>query len=108
MANFGPLEIFILLAFWLAPSILVARYADRKGHSFTAFLVLGLLASWVISLVVAIVVPDRGDGAAQRVTGPPESASRLDQLQKLTDLHVAGTLSDDEFEAEKVRILNEA
>jgi hypothetical protein len=101
------LEIFILLIFWIAPSFFVARYAERKGHSFVAFLVLGVVASWVISLVVATVVPDRGDVAAYTTTRPPESTSHLDDLQKLTDLRIAGTLSDDEFEAEKARILDE-
>lgn len=108
MANFGPLEVLVLLIFWIGLSFLVARFAERKGQSFVAFLVLGLVASWVISLIVALVVPERGDVEVQTVGGPAEPPKRLEELQKLTELRTAGSLSDDEFEAEKARILKQA
>jgi len=57
---------------------------------------------------VALVVPDRGDVEVQTVEGPAEPPKRLEELQKLTELRTAGSLSDDEFEAEKARILKQA
>ena len=44
----------------------------------------------------------------QAATPPPtsETPDRIDQLQKLTALRDAGVLSEDEFEAEKRRIMN--
>jgi hypothetical protein len=38
---------------------------------------------------------------------PPPAAeeSDLDQLQKLADLHASGALTDEEFEAEKAKIM---
>jgi hypothetical protein len=39
--------------------------------------------------------------------GHPASAERLDELEKLGQLHRQGVLSDDEFAAEKARILDE-
>ncbi len=43
---------------WLIPAWLVARYAEAKGHSFAGFLVAGLLVSWALSLIVALVLQD--------------------------------------------------
>ena len=48
--------------------------------------------------------PDPTAGAP----GPGGGAkSRLDQLQQLADLHDRGVLNDDEFAAEKAKILSE-
>jgi len=102
MSNIGPLEIFIIVAIWIVPSYLVARYAKSKGHSFAGFLILGLVVGWWISLIVALVVADRTE-ATGRGESPPRD--RLDELQKLTTLKDAGTLSSHEFEVEKARIL---
>src|SRR3954451_6775495 len=101
MPNVGPLEIFIILILWILPSYLVARYAERKGHSFAGYLIFGLVIGWVISLIVALIVEDR----TQR---KPAGGDRLGELQRLTELKDAGTLSSDEFEAEKARILSDS
>jgi hypothetical protein len=101
MPNIGPLEIFIILVFWILPSYLVARYAERKGHSFAGYLILGLVIGWLISLIVALIAPDRTESH-------PVSVDRLGELQKLTELKNAGTLSSDEFEVEKARILSQS
>jgi hypothetical protein len=74
----------------------IARYAEKKGQSFILFLLLGLLVSPIISLIVALFIDER-----------PTGGERLDQLQKLTELRDAGTLSPEEFEVEKARILAE-
>jgi hypothetical protein len=42
-----PFDFIVILAL-LLPSFFVARYAERKGQSFAAFLILGLLGSRVI------------------------------------------------------------
>ena len=77
----------------------IARYAEGKGQSFIGFLLLGVLVSPIISLIVALVIDDRAPSRA--------GSDHLDQLQKLTELREAGTLSPEEFEAEKARILAE-
>ncbi|MCC6755293.1 MAG: SHOCT domain-containing protein [Solirubrobacterales bacterium] len=41
----------------------------------------------------------------QAATGPAVGASRLDQLEQLGRLKEAGLLDDEEFAAEKTRIL---
>jgi hypothetical protein len=55
----GVLLVLVLAALWLLPSWLVAAYARRKGYSFALFLLLGLIVSWVLALLVALVLRDR-------------------------------------------------
>jgi hypothetical protein len=93
----GALEPVIIILIWIVPAVLIARYAQRKGHSFAVFLLIGLLISWVVSGIAALLVSDR--------RAPP--TDRLEQLKKLTELREAGTLTDQEFEAEKARIMEE-
>jgi hypothetical protein len=87
----------VLFIPYLLASWAIARYAARKGQSFAGFLLLGLLISPIISLIVALVIEDR------TLAG----GDRIEQLQKITDLRDAGTLSPQEFETEKARILAE-
>ena len=53
------LALVVFVAFWLLPSFLIARWAAKKGHSFTLILILGVLLSPVISLVVTVWLSDR-------------------------------------------------
>jgi hypothetical protein len=101
----GLLELVIIILIWIAPSVLIAKYAERKGHSFAGFLLLGLLISWVVSGIAAMLVADRR--VPQPGVAAPPAGDPLDQLQKLTELREAGTLTDQEFEAEKARILGQ-
>jgi putative oligomerization/nucleic acid binding protein len=101
----GPLEVVIVILAWIAPAVLVAKYAESKGQSFAAFLLIGLLVSWVVSAVAALVVTDRRVPQPVVVTGAP--ADPLDQLKTLTELREAGTLTDQEFETEKARIMGQ-
>lgn len=71
----GPLEAFVLLFIYLLPAWLVARYAARKGQSFGLFLLLGLLVSWIISLIVALVAEDKGTAAQGAAPEPHEQRS---------------------------------
>lgn len=98
----GPVEVFVILAIYILPSVLVARYAANKGHSFAVFLIVSLLFSWLIALIIAVVMQDKTKQVAQG------SHDHLDSLQKITELRDAGTLSPDEFEAEKARILRDS
>jgi hypothetical protein len=95
----------VAAAIYVVPAFLVARYAANKGHSYGIFLVLGLLVSWLISLLVALAVDDRN--RPRQVVMEPGPDDHLDRLKKLTELRDAGTLSSEEFEAEKARILAE-
>jgi len=99
----GPVEAFIIIFVWIAPAVLIAKYAESKGQSFAAFLLIGLLVSWVVSAIAALLVTDRRVPQPVVVTGTPPDP--LEQLKTLTELREAGTLTDQEFEAEKARIL---
>jgi hypothetical protein len=99
----GPLEVVIIILVWIVPAVLIARYADRKGHSFVGFLLIGLLTSWVISGIAALVVEDRR--APRQVVMAPSAADPLDQLTKLTELRDSGALTQEEFDTEKARIM---
>ena len=95
--------LFLVLVFiWLAPAFLVAQYAANRGQSFAIFLLLGLVASWVIALIVTLVIPDTG--TAPELSTYDDLAGRL---ERLADLHDQGVLTDEEFEAQKARLLGE-
>jgi hypothetical protein len=85
------LSIFLL---YFAACWWIAKYAERKGQNLALFFLLGVLVSPIISLIAALLVRDPRD-------------DRLDALQKITNLRDAGTLSPQEFETEKARILAE-
>ena len=51
-------ELVVLLVLFVAPVVLVARIAARKGHSVALFVVLGVLFSW-LAVLVAAVMPAR-------------------------------------------------
>jgi len=61
MPNFGPLEMLVILIplFWILPSYLVTKYAEGKGQSFAAFMIIGLVVGWVVTGIVALVFRDR-------------------------------------------------
>lgn len=49
----------VLIALWLLPAWLVARYAQRKGYSFALFLIAGLIWSWLLALIVALLLREK-------------------------------------------------
>lgn len=98
----GPLEVLILVIIWFLPAFLVARYAANRGQNLWLFLLLGIVVSWVVSLIVALLSPDKRDAAAAQAP-----SGDLDRLAKLADLHKQGVLSDDEFAAQKAQVLGE-
>jgi len=99
--NIGPIELFVILIFVLI-AYGIGKAAERKSQSFWGFFVFGLVI-WPLALVIVLLVPERRDTGARR---PREGApDHLDRLQKLTALRATGALSDEEFQAEKARIL---
>jgi hypothetical protein len=101
----------VLLAFglivWIGLSVLVAAWARRNGHSFGAYLLIGLLISPAVSLIVLLIVSAIGANRRQPRSAASASttASYLDELKTLGELRDSGTLSSEEFELEKARIL---
>lgn len=51
--------LFALIALWVVPSVLTARFADRKGRSFSVYLIASLLIGWVVPLLAALILPNR-------------------------------------------------
>lgn len=95
----------IAIVVYVVPVVLIARWAARKGSTFGGFVVLGLLTSPIISFIVALVIEDKREPRQVVVAQGPGRGGHLDELQKITDLRNAGTLSQEEFETEKARIL---
>lgn len=55
---------------WIIPAVLVARVAERRGRSFTLFLIAALFMLWPIVLLVALVLPRGSKGrSSQREEG---------------------------------------
>lgn len=93
--------LIVVAAIWIVAAVLVAGYAEGKGHSFGLYLLLGLITSPVVSLIVAMLVPD------QTLEEVEDVDDDLDRLQRLGELRASGVLSEDEFAAQKSRILAE-
>lgn len=53
----------VLIGGFVVPAILVARLADRRGHSFAVYLIASLVVSWVVPLIAVLVLPDRRKGS---------------------------------------------
>ncbi len=105
----GLLFVFLLIP-WIALSVLVATWAKRQGHSFIAYLLIGLLASPAISLIVLLVVSaiTGADVEPRPEASASSTGSHLDELKTLSELRNSGTLSTEEFETEKAPIMEGA
>jgi ABC-type transport system involved in cytochrome bd biosynthesis fused ATPase/permease subunit len=92
-----PITIVLLVvaAIWIVLSFLVAKFAERKGQNFLGFLLLGLVVSPVIALIAALVI-------GEKTTSGRDELERLRTLQELRD---GGTLTAEEFETEKAKIM---
>lgn len=63
LASIGPMEVVllgVLLLLWLLPALLVGRFAESRGRSFALFFLTSLVISWAISLVVLLILGQRG------------------------------------------------
>jgi hypothetical protein len=99
MTNIGPAELIViglLCLVWILPSYFVARYAEQqKGQNFTLFFLVGLITSFLITLLVAMVLPAKN----------AKSSDSLDRLERLAELRNSGALTEEEFAAQKAAIL---
>ena len=115
--------IFLWVAWiWLVITILIDifRSDDLSGWGKAGWTLLVVLLTWIGVLIYLIV---RGRGMNERrfaeaarmrqaqedyirsVSGSSGSGSSVDELAKLADLHQQGVLSDEEFAAQKAKIL---
>jgi hypothetical protein len=116
--------IFIWVAWiWLVISILIDifRSDDLSGWGKAGWTLLVVFLTWIGVLIYLIV---RGKGMNERryaeavqvrrvqddyirsVSASAGSASPADEIAKLADLHKQGVLSDQEFAAQKAKILS--
>ncbi len=51
---------------WICLALWPANIAKRKGYSFTLFLLLGILVSFIIALIVAGLLKDKNQSAADK------------------------------------------
>jgi len=51
--------LLVLLSVYLVPAVLVGRLADRRGRSFTVYLIASLIVGWIIPLVAVLVLTPR-------------------------------------------------
>ena len=110
---------FLVLWFWLLITILVDLFRDHELSGWWK-------AAWVIFIIVLpflgvlIYLIARGQGMAERsmqqaqqqqdqfdtyVRQTAGGASSADELQKLADLKEKGTISDDEYDKMKAKII---
>lgn len=64
------------------------------------------LERFAAALVQQVREVDEALSAAERHESPPVAASVADELAKLSDLHKNGVLSEDEFNAQKAKLLD--
>ena len=42
VSGLGGVALLLVMALWIVPSVLIARYAEQKGQSYVLFLLIGL------------------------------------------------------------------
>jgi uncharacterized membrane protein len=94
----------LVVGLWCFFAYLVAAFAEKGGHSYGGFFLLSLLTSPLIAWMVALFVEDRRTPRSVTVEG---GSDRVDRLAKLAELRQAGALTEEEFAAEKARVLSE-
>lgn len=85
-----------------------AWLADRKGRNFWVVLIFGLVtATGVLLIPYFLLVRPMGLGSPEprAATADGSADDRITLLEQITALRSAGTLTQDEFDAEKARIL---
>ena len=121
---FWTMMIFFLwiIWIWLLITVFIDVFRDKGLNGFAK-------AAWVLFLIfvpllgVLVYLIARGDSMHERqteaavqqrqmsddyirsVSGGSGSASSADELSKLSDLHNKGVLTDDEFSAQKAKVL---
>jgi hypothetical protein len=59
----------LVVAFWILPSFLIARFAERKGRSFGGWLIAALFLGWLLVGLLVAVLPARRESAADEPPG---------------------------------------
>ena len=81
------------------------------GHSgqygFLPWAFAGLFAASLLTLLAATLIRGGGTREVADVFAPTDEGIRIQQLKTLTSLHESGVLTDQEFEAEKRRVLGQ-
>lgn len=105
MGRLGIPELVIIVlsaVLYFLPSIL-----GRKKNNFNSILILNILLGWtLIGWVVALVWAVSKDKKEIFINNTTVNKSKIEDLAQLRKLLDEGTLTNDEFELEKKRILN--
>lgn len=77
--GFGSSFILILgIAVWVVVALWPAMIAKRKGYSFTLFLLIAILFSFLISLIIALLLKNKNETAQDRA----DEKAVNDELEK--------------------------
>jgi hypothetical protein len=113
---------FLLLIFipavlvWAFAVVDIFRRADLSGGMKALWLAVVIFLPFlgtIVYLIVRPVGPTAHEGIEERPTSPdavaryqPGASARVEELRVLADLHDRGKLTDEEFAAEKARLMN--
>ena len=89
--------IIIVAALWILGAYLAARAGERRGWGFRGFLLLGLFLTPILTATVLGVDALQGSPGGRG----PTSEERLATLDRL---HASGTLSDEEYAAQRAAL----
>jgi hypothetical protein len=100
----------VMVMVWVISAIICCTVADSKGHSSLGWLMLGFLFG-PLAVLIIVAIP----GQTPTPTREPEvsvspkpvvmDGTIADELIKLADLKDRGALSEEEFAAQKARLL---
>lgn len=105
------------IALILAAAFFIARVAKRRGQSFWLWFVASIVITPPIAFLALLFVTQRPDRAAAPSAEQPYGAwgvttgddsyagDHTAELERLADLRDRGALTDEEFEAQKARVL---
>lgn len=98
------------VAMYLLPTIIaMGRSHQNKVSIFLLNLILGwTLIGWVVALIwsASAVRASNKENAESVITAPDSSASKYQELARLAELKDKGHLTEEEFKAEKAKILS--
>lgn len=109
-----------VVAFVLVLAYLVAATARRRGERFWVWFLAAIVLTPLVAFVLLLLLTPRPrasvaptelqpEGAWGVTTGPDALATdHTAELERLADLRDRGALTDDEFEAQKARVLRAA